>query len=1165
MANYPSIRIEGGLLGPDLLDQLRAEELPGQRPADFAAPRLGSVATKTRAKGAQVCKERPVDGGEPRPKRNLTNEIARAFADARSLWSIFQHRYERLPTGDPGTSMTRASWVEPFLGLLDYDLIYNRRAYDLGGLTLAISHRAGAPQDAPPIHIVGIGQELGRAPASGRSRLAPHALLQEYLNRTEALWGLVTNGRTLRLLRDCTYVRRQAYIEFDLTGILDEQRFADFEALYRLLHRSRLPESAADAGDCLLERYYAHGVEQGGRVRERLRDGVEQCIERLANGFLRHPANDDLRRRLRTNAPRERRLTERDLYRHLLVLVYRFLFLLVAEDRELIGKSQLYRRHYGIGRLRRLLDRPAAEVDHDDLWQSLRVLWWVFTDAGPAHEIGSRPLATLLDLPVLNGDLFAPNPIDEATIDNRHLISAFDCLARYQEGNGPPRRVNYAALDVEELGSVYESLLDFRPVVETYADGHPVFTLAAGSERKSTGSFYTPPALVAQLIASTLDPVLEATLAPYATPAERERAVLSLRVCDPACGSGHFLLAAVRHLGKALACIRTGDQEPPPEQVRESIRDVVTHSVYGVDRNPLAVDLCRVALWIESHAANKPLTFLDHRIRCGDSLIGVLTLSVLADGVPDDAFRPVTGDPKAARIQKAQNRREREDGQYRLPWNTGTVLAGLANASREVEAIADDSPEAIRRKRTLFQQRYTDPVRRHQHQACNLWTAAFFESVRPGGRAVTTATLADHLAGGSVDARDLAAAEALAADHRFFHWPLEFPEVFDERTAAGFDVVLGNPPWVSYTGRQRVVVSPGVLRLLLHRFPSVARWPATHTAFSILAVKLLAKHRRAGLVLPKQIAELAAYGPARAEITATARLSELVDAGEDAFSGVTQTVGLFAFVVDANNAHSSEAIWSSSSANRLHGHKRSTVPQSSPLTGLVQLLHDCPRFQPKAFADSGVHTGNISKKLIVNSRPADSQTYAPVREGRDIGAYLCKAPRKWIWTTPSLLDGEYCRIRQEQYYQHVPIVLRQTANRPVAARHCGPTYFRNSLLACTGIDGVPTTIVIAFLNSALYAWLHRAASGDANQKTFPQVKLRHLRALPGIPIDALNRNSEGVSLRSIINAAVLEIEGRVRSEEHGDLREALEQIERAVLSSFDLDPDLAALLLEAVE
>jgi len=270
MSLFPAIRIEGGLLGPDTLDQLLAGELPGQKPKDFG-----------------------LDG-----RRSLTDEIASVFADARAQWEVFQRRLERLPEGDPATSVTRDTWMIPFLSLLGYELRYNQRAYDVDGMTFAISHRASEVEDAPPVQIVGARQELGRLAPTGRPRLAPHSLVQQYLNRSEQLWGLVTNGLTLRLLRDSTYVRRHAYVEFDLRQIFEEQRFTDFAVLYRLLHRTRLPRSAAEARNCLLEQYYQHAVAQGGRIRERLRDGVEECIKCLMNGFLSHPDNAELRQRV---------------------------------------------------------------------------------------------------------------------------------------------------------------------------------------------------------------------------------------------------------------------------------------------------------------------------------------------------------------------------------------------------------------------------------------------------------------------------------------------------------------------------------------------------------------------------------------------------------------------------------------------------------------------------------------------------------------------------------------------------------------------------------------------------------------------------------------------------------------------------------------------------
>ena len=438
--------------------------------------------------------------------------------------------------------------------------------------------------------------------------MAPHTLVQEYLNHTEHLWGLVTNGLTLRLLRDCTFVRRQAYVEFDLQATIEEQRFQDFAALYRLLHRTRLPRTADDADECLLEKYYAHSVEQGGRVRDHLRDGVEQCITLLANGFLRHPANDELRRRVSPSGTGSERITADSLYRQLLCLVYRFLFLLVSEDRGLLSRNPLYRDHYGVARLRRLLDQRLAAADHDDLWQSLRVLWLVLIKEQPQPALNNQPMAVALGLPVLNGELFAPQPLDAFTISNRDLLEAFWRLAWYQDRpTSPPRRVNYAALDVEELGSVYESLLEFHPHVGG-AGSIPEFELLLeGRERRSTGSHYTPPELVAPLIQHALEPVIRERLAAaaeeaeMASPAEREkprrtraqapaaprrpspgksprrytvdrvraraeRALLSIRICDLACGSGHFLLAAARRLGKELARVRSGEDEPAPER-----------------------------------------------------------------------------------------------------------------------------------------------------------------------------------------------------------------------------------------------------------------------------------------------------------------------------------------------------------------------------------------------------------------------------------------------------------------------------------------------------------------------------------------------------------------------------------------------------------------------
>lgn len=830
MASFPSVRIEGGLLGPDLLDELVTGDLPGQRPADFG-----------------------LDGS-----RNLTAELAAAFADGRAYWSAFGHRLERLQEDDLATTPTRDAWIVPVLGLLGYDLQLNRRAHEVDGLTFAVSHRAGETDESPPVHIVGARQELGRLPPSGRPRLAPHSLVQEYLNRTEQVWGLVTNGLVLRLLRNSSFVRRQAYLEFDLRQMLEEQRFADFAVLYRLLHRTRLRRGLGGGDDCLLDRYYAHSREQGDRVREHLREGVEECIQRLANGFLRHPANNELRRRVAADAPENERVTADDLYRQLLRLVYRLLFLLVSEDRGLLSPDHVYREHYGVARLRNVLDRRAAFTGHDDIWQSLRVLWRVLSD---------DRLAEILRLAPLNGELFVPQELDRFTLSNRDLLEAFWFLAWYREKAAPPRRVNYAALDVEELGSIYESLLDFHPAIDADAAGQPDFALIKGSERKTTGSYYTPPQLVTELIKSVLDPVIADRLA-SAPAGERERALLSIRVCDPASGSGHFLLAAARRIGKALAQERTGEAEPAPEHVREAIRDVIAHCIYGVDKNPLAVDLCRVALWLESHTGGKPLSFLDHRVRCGDSLIGVFDLASLEGGIPDEAFRPLDGDDKTtARALARRNRAEREGQRDLFACEPDAVLAGFTRSSRTLDQIGDDTPEAIRRKKELFEQSHADPAWRRQREACDLWTVAFFQPLRPEVPAITTGALVDHLTGRS-NPRLVATARDLSLTHRFFHWPLEFPEVFAE---GGFDVILGNPPYGAELSKHS--------KRFITAWATQVKSADNSAAFFIaLARHAMSCRARTGFVLPKSLTYSHAWVGTREILLPS--LTAVVDVGQ---------------------------------------------------------------------------------------------------------------------------------------------------------------------------------------------------------------------------------------------------------------------------------------------
>lgn len=305
---------------------------------------------------------------------------------------------------------------------------------------------------------------------------------------------------------------------------------------------------------------------------------------------------------------------------------------------------------------------------------------------------------------------------------------------------------------------------------------------------------YTPPELVRELIKSALEPVIEDRLAKAKTRDERERALLSLKICDPASGSGHFMLAAARRLGRELARVRSGEAEPNPADHRHAIRDVIRRCIYAVDKNPLAVDLCKVALWIEGHEPGLPLSFLDHHVKCGDSLIGVFDLRALESGVPDDAYKPVTGDDKAVASTIRKRNKDEAKASSLFRHSVAQDIGQIADAFGAIADLPETMPEEVRAKEAAYAGLRRGDDWERAKWACDLWTAAFFTPLAKDSAdpVATTRHVWDAISNRLPQGRVAGLATELAAARPFFHWPLDFPEVF---AVGGFDVMLGNPPW----------------------------------------------------------------------------------------------------------------------------------------------------------------------------------------------------------------------------------------------------------------------------------------------------------------------------------------------------------------------------------
>lgn len=771
---YDALAVEGALLPPEWLARIAALEAPAQAPADYAIP-----------KGLQ-----------------LRDEIGRYWRIAEALWAEFAAARGGSDAVGATRRLARELLTQVF-GFADLAPAGERTA---SGRVFPITFE-GIGGRVPVVvgpHTEGMDESVPRHGDGSRRRSAWGAL-QEYLNAANgALWGIATNGLLLRLGRDNASLTRPAWLEADLERIFTEERFADFSVLWLLMHASRFGRADQAPQECPLERWRDAGREEGSRARESLRVGVEEALLVLGQGFLAHSDNGALRQALASGD-----LTPQAYFNELLRLVYRMIFLLTVEERGILHRSdanadarRLYADGYGMRRLRERSLRHAAHDRHGDLWLSLRPVF---------AAIGRADGETALALPGLGG-LFAPEQcphLDASALENRALLAAVFRLAWLREGDALAR-VNWKDMGVEEFGSVYESLLELVPVV---SEGGRAFAFAgagesAGNARKLTGSYYTPDSLVQQLLDTALEPVVKARLDENPEPAAAERALLSLAVVDPACGSGHFLLAAARRLAGHLARLRAGGT-PGAEEYRHALRDVVTHCIHGVDRNPMALELARMALWLEAYTPDRALGFLDHHLVCGDALLGLLDLGVLKDGIPDEAFKALTGDDKEVakallKLNRAGRKaleQSRKRGQYSFDFGTQS----LAEAFAALDGLADDGMQAVESKRARYTALRAETERSAVALAADCFVGAFLlpkHSPEPGKPATemilqqrfpTTATLAMVLEG-TLPAEHpvLQAARAACEGSRVMHWRLAFPQVFER---GGFDVVLGNPPW----------------------------------------------------------------------------------------------------------------------------------------------------------------------------------------------------------------------------------------------------------------------------------------------------------------------------------------------------------------------------------
>jgi hypothetical protein len=1042
------------------------------------------------------------------------------------------------------------SWVGPVLDFLQ--LSYMPATDDTHILVLGSS--------ATPL---GLCYVLGPGEALDGTTKGQHPMAQAVLalRRRGLRWGILTDGPRWRLVDAEATRRYEQYLEVNLDALAQTEDLTPLRVFFACFRRDAFAPNAH--GTPGLEQLLETSAKATKAAEDHLKSRVshnEGIMAQLCLGLVRATGKQHFSEE------------ERDeIYRDATYLLYRLLFLLYAEARGLLPMDN---PAYAEASLTRLVlmaheyqSRGMPDPEATTLWQRLQRL------STAIYESDQE-----LDIPAYNGGLFDDSDkpyLRERSIADTYLARALYDLAYMAEAAGTDERIDYRDLSVRHLGSLYEGMIEYRlfvaetPVVarrdakgivhylpeaeagvvkrtdQVIEVGDVYFGQSAG-ERRATGTYYTPEYIVEYIVRQTVWRGLEERWAGLeerlqgwlreleATTDVGDRArmqrtidesltrfveneVLSFRVCDPAMGSGHFLVNTAHQITAFI--VETLHMTPwangrvvtDPVQWR---RRVSEHCLYGVDLNPIAVELAKLSLWIATLAEGKPLSFLNHHLRQGNSLIGArledLT-KALAEKTP-------------ARPSKRETR-ERAAGQISMmddPAFSEHLTAALDLMARIEERVAGTVADVKAQAADYEQMREElEPYRK----LANVLVARHFgayvadEQLHTIGSYLTNGSLA--LAPRSENV--LQQAQQQADEHSFFHWELEFPEVFFDSDSndnlerqSEFDVIIGNPPYVSFYSRESIKTSPLAEQYWADKFgDSVGGRQNTFLLFLIQSLKLKSSHGYVSMIVPDTLTNNDSYERTRRSLTVTG-LAIVNRLDYNVFDGPTVHTVIPVLTTKSNDIEfmtfsSTEDFVSSRPTSRTIMNHSDVIKRhlckwpfgSESIDDILHKMIACSvPMQSIATTKDGVNPGPKSfREQILAPQGSPKYTWRPLIEGRHITRYRIEPPTNIIDYDPNLLTPELRKqgasFRNPEVFDAPKLVNRQTANTLIFALDDAGYCTLNSVHNTRAIDGSRTTLLylLAVLNSKLLRFYYRQHTQET-RKVFPQVHISALRQLP---------------------------------------------------------------------
>lgn len=756
------------------------------------------------------------------------------------------------------------------------------------------------------------GRKLDTRGEQQRDFENPSYQIHVYLQETPTTWAVLTNGEYWRLYYGPTSHRLDSYYEIHLPTVLESGDLEAFKYFYLFFqHEAFLPDTS---GDCFLDDVYSESNVFAEELGEDLQDNIYDAIQSLAEGFLTYPDND---------------LGADDLdliHDSSLIYLYRLIFVLYAESegRDLLNTdNEIYEQSYSLNTIKQEIaeeldsDSPSYQNWQDNLWDRIDELFQLIDQGSASRNIPEEDL----HIPAYNGGLFRTSPDSDDspearflathTVGDEHLARVIELLTRSQTGSSEKIFVDYSSLDVRHLGSVYEGLLEYQLNVadepltlddgeyvladegdEVVVDPDEVYLTTDSGERKATGSYYTPEYVVEYIVENTLEPLVEdirEDLIGFDSyedesgfAGEFAERIFELKILDPAMGSGHFLTNAIDYLAREIidAQERQAEQQGvetvgQAQDINWARRQVAQHCIYGVDLNPLAVELAKVSLWLRTLAAEQPLAFLDHHLKTGNSLVGSDIESI------DELETDANGGPNASLADFGAVRR-------------GTI-DHLMDVYEEFIAIENTDLADAKEMERKYREIERDDLRNRLVAMVNVKTAEPFDLDLPSGAYERMARALDSESKwADVAATDwFQAAQTTAEKHNFLHWKLEFPEVFYEVDGSdlanpGFDAVIGNPPYVRI---QRI--DDTVADWLFDEYQTCSKKVDLSVPFLELAVDLISETGIASYISTSQWLATD-YGQAAREYLGKGHIRRMIDLGTlPVFEGISTYPAIF--------------------------------------------------------------------------------------------------------------------------------------------------------------------------------------------------------------------------------------------------------------------------------